>query len=444
MRIVTPKPSADGVKYAMKSIGKGLIRRENLCDSIQSELEILNKCNHPNIVKFISSFSDEQNVYHVFELAPHGSLLQLLDEGVRFSVEQARIVAGQILLAIAHMHQKRILHCALTPAHILFGDEWRVKIIHFREAKNVAGNAQCAIEHCPAPGSTPEAYFLPPEAFADKPLMPSGDLWTFGCLIFAMLKGHSPFYKAKWDDTFAAIREARFEVSELPDDAVDLLRKLLVFEAEKRLGHSDWAKNYAAIRNHSFFAGTDWEALPDHPGPEMREPASLTLRQAPSNGRLSLLLPTRRDSRGTKSQIPEVRPRPDVVIREPVKSTPDRPPSSPVGKPLASSIVPGFLRNSEVSLLEGKIIKRRRKLSIKERYLVLTDEPRLFYLDIKFRQPKGDIPLTKETKASLTKKPKRWKIEVPQRTYDLESEDKMQAAQWVEEINAIVTQKIIR
>ena len=62
----------------------------------------------------------------------------------------------------------------------------------------------------------------------------------------------------------------------------------------------------------------------------------------------------------------------------------------------------------EQSIFEGYIIKKR-KLSSKKRLLVLTNKPRLFYVDMAKKEIKGSIPLTKDTKVVVLKG-KKWEV----------------------------------
>jgi hypothetical protein len=105
------------------------------------------------------------------------------------------------------------------------------------------------------------------------------------------------------------------------------------------------------------------------------------------------------------------------------------------GRKEVKSKVPELL-DGQRSILEGKIVKKRRIIK-KERWLVLTDKPRLFYVKLKNNTIKGEIPLTNETKVVILKGSK-WNVEVPKRVYELRSKGEIHPNQWAEAINGIL------
>ena len=103
----------------------------------------------------------------------------------------------------------------------------------------------------------------------------------------------------------------------------------------------------------------------------------------------------------------------------------------------SESLVPELLMAKEESVYEGNVVKRRRLLSVKKRRLVLTNKPRLFYVDMSTKSIKGEIPLSKELKVVL-EKGKKWKIEVPGRVYDLSSETPNAPGEWKAAIEKVI------
>ena len=90
------------------------------------------------------------------------------------------------------------------------------------------------------------------------------DLWAFGCIIFEMLAGSTPFNKVdgKKAQTQAAMFERIMKVDySFPDgfetmwpNAADLIRKLLVADPSQRISG-------AALRDHVWFKGVEWDRL---------------------------------------------------------------------------------------------------------------------------------------------------------------------------------------
>ena len=55
-----------GVDYALKCIDRKLVEGKE--DMIETELEILRKCKHPNIVSMVEAFDTPEKLYVVMDL----------------------------------------------------------------------------------------------------------------------------------------------------------------------------------------------------------------------------------------------------------------------------------------------------------------------------------------------------------------------------------------
>ena len=53
--------------YAAKVVSKKLVMKHNQKDKMTQEIKIHQSLNHPNVVKFLSFFEDDRNVYIVFK-----------------------------------------------------------------------------------------------------------------------------------------------------------------------------------------------------------------------------------------------------------------------------------------------------------------------------------------------------------------------------------------
>jgi 3-phosphoinositide dependent protein kinase-1 len=388
-QVIKVTDKEDGKEFAMKILSKNHIVREKKTDYIKVERDVMNRCRHPNIIRLVLTFQDPSNLYYVIELARNGDLQAVLDERHHLNVECARVATGQILLGMAHMHQKRILHRDLKPENILLDEENRVKITDFGTAKIFDEAGPFHTQRGSFVGS---ADYVSPEILVETPVGPASDLWSFGCILFTLLVGTPPFHSESNYQTFQKIQELAFAIPDsVPADACDLIQNILRLEPSQRLGYDEFETDYAAIRNHPFYTGINWGTLPKTPMPPWpssdQPPVESSKQPAPSKAATS--------SPGAEAQQ---------------------------AAPRVESSVGDLLDANEVSLIEGNIIKKR-KLSTKKRRLVLTSKPRLFYVDMAKREMKGEIPLGRETGVKLGKGLK-WAVEVPGRTYDLTSLDR--------------------
>ena len=87
MRSAT-KINGDETDYAVKSIKK--ITMEGDITTLQNELDVITKLDHPNILKLYSVYEDREYVHLVTELCDGGDLVDQLMEKTRFGEEETR------------------------------------------------------------------------------------------------------------------------------------------------------------------------------------------------------------------------------------------------------------------------------------------------------------------------------------------------------------------
>jgi len=70
--------------------------------------------------------------------------------------------------------------------------------------------------------------YISPEVILNQPYGLSTDLWSLGCIMFAMLTGKPPFECATVQDTLMRIKSGKYVIpGEFSPDAADLVSKLL-------------------------------------------------------------------------------------------------------------------------------------------------------------------------------------------------------------------------
>jgi calcium/calmodulin-dependent protein kinase I len=82
---------------------------------VRSELEILLSLDHPNIVKVLDFFEEDQYFYIVLEYMSGGELFDRLMEKDMFTEGEARDLAVSIFKAIKYCHDRDIIHRFCCP-----------------------------------------------------------------------------------------------------------------------------------------------------------------------------------------------------------------------------------------------------------------------------------------------------------------------------------------
>jgi len=105
--------------------------------------------------------------------------------------------------------------------------------------------------------------YIAPEVFLGTDSGPGVDWWALGCILYEFLVGITPFYGDSMEEIFQNILAKQImwpspeDDNPVPEDAKDLITKLLAFEPSDRLG----ANGVEEIKQHPWFAGIEWETL---------------------------------------------------------------------------------------------------------------------------------------------------------------------------------------
>ena len=179
---------------------------------MEQELDILQKTQHPNIVRVIELLEGPVNFYVVMELVTGGDLCGYILKQKKFSERRAAVIVKQILLAVNYMHQQHIVHRDLKPDNILVSlaegnneDDVIVKVTDFGFA------CQFELED----GLTQilgSPLYMAPEIVLGKQYDSKVDIWSLGCIVNIMLTGNAPFYGKTRNEIYKAIvnKEPKF------------------------------------------------------------------------------------------------------------------------------------------------------------------------------------------------------------------------------------------
>jgi eukaryotic-like serine/threonine-protein kinase len=143
---------------------------------------------HPNIVAVYDVGSDNGAPYLVMELID-GSTLAALLAGGALPIDQAVDVARQICDALAIAHAQGVVHRDIKPANILLTLNGTVKVCDFGIARLTHQQTDLTAQHT-AIGTS--AYMAPEQA-SGAGVDARTDLYSLGCVLYAMFTGHPPF-----------------------------------------------------------------------------------------------------------------------------------------------------------------------------------------------------------------------------------------------------------
>ncbi|CCW61710.1 unnamed protein product [Phytomonas sp. EM1] len=238
-----------GEEYAMKIMNKELIDFKN----VSLERFIMEKMDHPFVVKLRYAFQTDNYLYIVMDLLGGGELFYHLCNCGTFDEEHAKFYAAEIGLAIGYLHSNNIIYRDLKPENVVLDKDGHSCLTDFGLAKaNISANATTNT-YCGT------AEYQAPEILLGEEHGHAVDWWSLGIMLYEMLYGLPPFYNENENIMHENILTQElsfdcFNISISPE-AEDLLTRLLDRDPAKRL------QDLEEFKRHPFFKNIDFALL---------------------------------------------------------------------------------------------------------------------------------------------------------------------------------------
>ncbi|XP_033746183.1 serine/threonine-protein kinase Nek4-like isoform X2 [Pecten maximus] len=225
-------------KFALKKIHFPTSNRKREEELVQREEDILKAVKHRNLVRYVDSFREKDNVYMVMEYCDGGTLhsyIRELKEGMpedMFSCFMEQIATG-----LKYLHKKNIMHRDIKTKNIMLSKGNVLKICDFGIAKfNTAYNSVWM--------GTPR--YMSPEIVRNEPYEFKTDIWSLGCTAYEMAVSEYAFTAKTLDKIFDDIRTNKVpDMSKIVycEDIKTLIKQMLEVSQERRPSAKDVLKS---------------------------------------------------------------------------------------------------------------------------------------------------------------------------------------------------------
>eukprot|EP00605_Chrysophyceae_sp_TOSAG23-4_P001553 GSChrysophyteH1.ASY1.ANO1.1702.1 assembled CDS len=182
---------ADGKRCIIKQISIGKMGAREVK---QTELEatLLQRLQHPNIVKFMESFKENRSLMICMEYADGGDLENYLKNrrGKLLSENEVLHMFVQLVLAMKHVHDRKILHRDLKSQNVFLvsnGSKPLVKLGDFGVSRVMDRTMDLASTMVGTP------YYMPPEICNNTKYNSKCDVWSLGIILYELLALRYPF-----------------------------------------------------------------------------------------------------------------------------------------------------------------------------------------------------------------------------------------------------------
>ncbi|GAX83638.1 hypothetical protein CEUSTIGMA_g11062.t1 [Chlamydomonas eustigma] len=209
-------------------------------NSLEREIQVLIKVNHPNCIKLYDVYITPRKVYLVTELVTGGELLDRVTEKGNYTEKDAASLIRQILEGVAYLHANGIVHRDLKLENMIMmneRDDSPVKIADFGLSKFFSPETVLSTM-CGSP------QYVAPEVLGVgdglKEYSPAVDMWSVGVILFILLSGYSPFDDDNDAVLFEKIKKGTYDADDpiwegISKDAKDIVAKLLTVDSSARL-----------------------------------------------------------------------------------------------------------------------------------------------------------------------------------------------------------------
>eukprot|EP01083_Nonionella_stella_P046956 125728_1 len=253
-RVVRVRHKVTRDLYALKILDKRIIRGlgAKYIDMIHKERDFLSMFDHPFIVRLLFDFETKRYVFLVTELVRGPSIYKEMRRRGKLPESQVRIWVAEIILAIQHMHERKVVYRDLKPDNVMIDQDGHARIIDMGLAEHVE-NGKMLYRITGAKG------YKAPEMLAGQHSY-EVDWWNLGVFMFQMLAGKHPMHRrfSKLTLDQAIVKHMPIKMSSgFSPEARSLLKGLMNYDPKERLGSG----GADLIKIHPFFFGLDWDRL---------------------------------------------------------------------------------------------------------------------------------------------------------------------------------------
>ena len=161
-------------------------------EKIIKEARILSEIHHPNVVKVLEVFKQNNTVYIVMEFISGDSLKKKLEQTGIFKEEQLLPIIYKIGHALQYIHEKNILHLDIKPSNILMDKNNNPKLIDFGISKRYDLQDQQETSTTILAASKGYASIEQYDSEGMQLFSPCPDIYSLGATMYFLLTGEAP------------------------------------------------------------------------------------------------------------------------------------------------------------------------------------------------------------------------------------------------------------
>ena len=224
---------------AIKTIHPEAARGESAAEieaRFLKEAKLAGRLQHPNVVTVYDVGRDQDLYFIAMEYVEGKPLTRYLGGGEELPLAAKVAVIRQAAEALAHAHERGVVHRDIKPGNILITRDGRVKVTDFGIGKFTAATSSDMTRTGQMIGSP---AYMSPEQIRGEKIDGRSDLFSLGVVLYELLTGARPFPGESITTLVYQIlhtepRDPREIRSDLPMTTREVMARLLAKQPEKR------------------------------------------------------------------------------------------------------------------------------------------------------------------------------------------------------------------
>ncbi|MDX6577048.1 MAG: eukaryotic-like serine/threonine-protein kinase [Blastocatellia bacterium] len=243
--VMLARDEKTGGSVAIKSLLPEVAVTEVSLRRFMREIQVASALDHPNIVRFLESGTNNGSVYLVTEYVEGSDAARLADaQGGRLPMREAIDIVNQSLDALAYAHAKGYIHRDIKESNILISGtapNLTAKLTDFGLAKSFTQSGMSGITMAGDMAGT--FAYMPPEQIRDfRNVRPTSDIYAIGMTAYSLLAGDTALDLGPNNDiagTVKAIFEGkviplRQRAPEVPQQVAEVIERALAKDPADR------------------------------------------------------------------------------------------------------------------------------------------------------------------------------------------------------------------
>ena len=188
-------------RAAVKVLSPTLADDSAFRQRFKAEIETLKALHHPNIVQLFGYGEQDGHLFYAMELVEGHNLQDAMAAGRKFNWREVCHIGIEICQGLKYAHNVGVIHRDLKPANLLITPDDTIKLTDFGIARLFG------MSHLTADGGVlGTADYMAPEQAEGRPVSARCDMYSLGCVLFALLARRPPFAGPSLPEVLHALR----------------------------------------------------------------------------------------------------------------------------------------------------------------------------------------------------------------------------------------------